>query len=168
LKNVGNIAISISSVNLASSAFSVSGLAKGLSLSPDQKIEFQVWFRPTAVGGSSSTITVGTSSLATPVNVTVAGSATNSTVAPPTSVPSHSVTLDWNPSSSSVAGYHIYRGESSSGPFQRISNSLIGSLNFKDTSVQPGGHYYYVVTAVGADASESIYSNEVSAQIPNI
>jgi Transmembrane protein 131-like N-terminal/Abnormal spindle-like microcephaly-assoc'd, ASPM-SPD-2-Hydin len=167
LKNTGNIALSISSVSLASSAFSTSGLAKGVSLSPDQKVEFQVWFHPTVAGNSSSTITVATSSLPTPVQLSVAGSATNSTVTSPSSVPSHSVTLDWDPSTSTVAGYHIYRSESSSGPFQRVSNSVVGSLNYRDTSVQPGGHYYYVVTAVEADGSESVYSNEVAAEIPS-
>jgi len=167
LKNTGNIAISINSVNLANPAFSISGLANGLSLSPDQKVEFQVWFRPSAPGNSSSTITVGTSSLPTPVKLAVAGSATNSTVAPPSSVPSHSVTLDWNASASSVSGYHVYRSESSSGPFERLTSSLVASLNYKDTSVRPGGRYYYVVTAVEADGSESVYSNEVSADIPS-
>ena len=167
LKNTGNIALSISSVSVASSAFSISGLTKGVSLSPDQQVEFQVWFHPTVAGNSSSTITVGTSSLSTSVKLGVAGSATNSTTSSPSSVPSHSVTLNWDPSTSSVAGYHIYRSESSNGPFQRVSNSVIGLLNYRDTSVQPGGHYYYVVTAVEADGSESIYSNEVAAEIPS-
>ena len=167
LKNTGNIALSISSVSVASSAFSISGLAKGISLSPDQQVEFQVSFHPTVAGNSSSTITVGTSSLPTPVKLGVAGSATNSTVTSPGSVPSHSVILDWNPSTSSVAGYHIYRSDSSSGPFQRVTNSVIGSLNYRDSTVQLGGHYYYVVTAVEADGSESTYSNEVGADIPS-
>jgi len=167
LKNTGNIALSISSVSVASSAFSISGLAKGISLSPDQQVEFQVSFHPTVAGDSTSTITVGTSSLPTSVNLGVAGSATNSTVTSPGSVPSHAVILDWNPSTSSVAGYYIYRSESSSGPFQRVTNSVIGSLNYRDSTVQPGGHYYYVVTAVEADGSESAYSNEVAADIPS-
>jgi hypothetical protein len=167
LKNTGNIALSISSVSVASPAFSTSGLAKGISLSPDQQVEFQVWFHPAAAGNSSSTITVGTSSLPTSVTLSLAGSATNSTVTSPSSVPSHAVTLDWDPSTSSVAGYHVYRSESSNGPFQRITNSVIGSLNYRDATVQPGGHYYYVVTAVAADGTESTYSNEVAAAIPS-
>jgi len=167
LKNTGNIALSISSVSVASSAFSISGLAKGVSLSPDQQVEFQVWFHPTVAGNSSSTITVGTSSLSTSVKLGVAGSATNSTTSSPSSVPSHAVTLNWDPSASSVAGYHIYRSETSNGPFQRITSSIIPSLNYRDATVQNGGHYYYVVTAVEADGSESIYSNEVAAVIPS-
>jgi hypothetical protein len=167
LKNTGNIALSISSVGVASSAFSTSGLAKGVSLSPDQQVEFQVWFHPTVAGNSSSAITVGTSSLPTSVKLGVAGSATNSTATSPSSVSSHFVTLNWDPSTSTVAGYHIYRGESSNGPFERITSSVLGSLNYRDSRVQPGGHYYYVVTAVEADGSESTYSNEVAADIPS-
>ena len=152
---------------LAGSAFSTTGLAKGISLSPDQQVEFQVWFHPTVAGNSSSTITVGTSSLPASVRLGVAGSATNSTVTSPGSVSSHAVTLDWDPSTSSVTGYYIYRSESSNGPFQRVTNSVIGSLNYRDVTVQSGGHYYYVVTAVEADGSESTYSNEVNAVIPS-
>src|SRR6266403_5584654 len=100
LKNTGNTALSISSVSVAGSAFSISGLAKGTSLSPDQQVEFQVWFRPTVAGNSASTITVGTSSLSTSVKLGVAGSATNSTTSSPSSVPSHAVTLNWDPSTS--------------------------------------------------------------------
>jgi hypothetical protein len=167
LKNTGNIALAIDSVSLAGSAFSTTGLAKGISLSPDQQVEFQVWFHPTVAGNSSSTITVGTSSLPASVRLGVAGSATNSTVTSPGSVSSHAVTLDWDPTTSSVAGYYVYRSESSNGPFQRVTNSVIGSLNYRDVTVQSGGHYYYVVTAVEADGSESTYSNEVNAVIPS-
>src|SRR6266404_7813783 len=98
LKNTGNIALAINSVSVAGSAFSTTGLAKGISLSPDQQVEFQVWFHPTVAGNSSSTITVGASSLPTSVTLSLAGSATNSTVTSPSSVPSHAVILDWDPS----------------------------------------------------------------------
>jgi hypothetical protein len=164
LKNSGNIALSIKSIALASTAFSISGLSQGVSLSPNQTLQFQVWFRPPTVGSSSSTITLATSSLPTPLTLGVSGSATNSTV---TSPQGHSVTLAWQPSTSSVAGYHVYRSETSGGPYTRISSSIITTPSFKDTTVQAGGHYFYVVTAVEADGSESANSNEVSAEIPN-
>jgi hypothetical protein len=166
LTNTGNIAVALSSVAVGNSAFTISGLSNGVSLTPDQKVEFQVWFRPAVAGNSSSTVTIGASSLSSPVKLAVAGSATNSTTSPAAAV-AHSVTLGWNSSNSSVAGYHVYRSETSSGPFQRLTDSAIGSLSYKDSAVEPGGHYYYVVTAVETNGSESIYSNEVSAEIPN-
>ena len=100
------------------------------------------------------------------MKLAITGSATNTSVATPDAT-SHSVTLNWNASTSSVAGYRIYRGGSSSGPYNRISGTITSSLTYKDASVQSGEQYYYVVTAVGADGSESAYSNEVAVEIPN-
>jgi fibronectin type 3 domain-containing protein len=48
-----------------------------------------------------------------------------------------------------------------------MSGSTITSLDYQDISVQSGGRYYYVVTALGTDGAESPYSNEVTADIPN-
>jgi hypothetical protein len=168
LKNTGNVALSLSSVNLAGSAFSLSGLPSGVSLAPDQKVEFQVTFRPVSSGPSSGALTVNSSSLSAPVKIAISGSGTASTpVSSPSATSTHSVTLDWNASSSTVAGYHIYRGGSSGGPYSRINGSAISSLNYLDTSVSAGNHYFYVVTAVESNGAESAYSNEVAADIPN-
>jgi hypothetical protein len=166
LTNTGNVSLKISSVSLVHPAFSVTGLASGVSLSPDQKLQFQVWFRPSTTGNSSASLTVNSTSLSAPVKLAITGSATNTSVATPDAT-SHSVTLNWNASTSSVAGYYIYRGGSSGGPYNRISGSITSSLTYKDASVQSGEQYYYVVTAVGADGSESAYSNEVVVEIPN-
>jgi hypothetical protein len=166
LTNTGNVALKISSVSDTSSEISVVGLAAGVSLSPDQKLVFQVWFRPSAAGNTSSTIAVASSSLSAPVNLSVSGSGSKTATPPPTNDSAHSVGLAWDASTSSVAGYHIYRGGSSGGPYNRISGSLVPSLTYKDTGVASGDHYYYVVTAVEADGTESAYSNEVAVDIP--
>jgi Abnormal spindle-like microcephaly-assoc'd, ASPM-SPD-2-Hydin len=167
LTNTGNVALKVSSVTHAHSGFSVTGISAGVSLSPDQRLEFQVWFRPSAAGKASATITVESASLSAPVKLAVSGSGTTSSVTSPDPSPAHSVTLGWAASSSAVAGYHIYRGGSSGGPYNRISGSIISSLTYKDENVQSGEHYHYVVTAVGADGSESAYSNEVTVEIPS-
>ena len=166
LTNTGNASLAISSVSLGSPVFSVTGLASGVSISPNQKLQFQVWFHPSAAGNSSTSLTVSSSSVSTPVKLAITGSATASSVPSPGAT-SHSVILDWNASTSSVAGYNIYRGGSSGGPYNRISGSIIGSLTYKDASVLSGDHYYYVVTAVEANGSESAYSNEVAVEIPS-
>jgi hypothetical protein len=166
LTNTGNVSLKISSVSDTSAAFSVTGLAAGVSLSPDQKLEFQVWFRPSATGTASTTISLVAPPLSTPVKLAVSGSGTKSPVAPPSTHSTHSVTLDWDPSLSSVAGYHIYRGGAPGGPYNRISDSLVGSLNYLDTDIHSGSLYWYVVTAVTTDGSESSYSNEVTVEIP--
>jgi hypothetical protein len=167
LTNTGNISLSISSISIANPVFSVSGISKGVTISPRQKLEFQVWYRPTASGKAAATIALDSSAGATPVRLAVAGSASNSSTSTPTTTASHSVTLDWNNRSSSTKGYHVYRGEVAGGPFERLDATLVESTSYKDTGVIGGGHYFYVVTAVAEGGLESTYSNEVSVEIPN-
>ncbi len=79
----------------------------------------------------------------------------------------HSVTLTWNPSTSSnVAGYYVYRGSTSGGPYNKLS-SLLSSDSYVDGSVQAGQSYFYVTTAADSSGDESAYSNEVQATIPS-
>src|SRR5216683_3292698 len=149
LTNTGNISLSISSVSGANPVFSVSGISKGVTLSPGQKLEFQVWFHPTASGKAAATISLDSSAGATPVKLAVAGSASTSSTSTPTTTASHSVTLNWNNRSSSTKGYHVYRSEMSGGPFNRINQGELEATTYKDTQVVGGAHYVYVVTAVG-------------------
>ena len=167
LSNTGNIPLTLNSVSITGAGYSITGLSSGVSLSPEQKVEFQVWFHPTTAGNSSATLVAGASALASPLKLAVSGSASATSTSSPTPASSHSVTLDWNPSASSVAGYHVYRGGAPGGPYSRITGSIVSALNFKDAEVQSGGRYFYVVTALGADGVESPFSNEVAADIPN-
>src|SRR5438105_449168 len=134
LTNTGNISVSITSVDLGGSAFSLSGLSKGVSISPDQKLEFQVWFHPSTSGNAAQTLTIGSSSLSRPIQVAVSGSASNSVSEP--AAPTHSVTLNWEPGPASVEGYYVYRGSVSGGPYQRITSGLVTSTSYKDTTVE--------------------------------
>jgi hypothetical protein len=174
LKNDGNIAISISSIGLPSAAFSISGLSSGTTLSPGQTLQFRVTFQPPVAGVASSGITINSPSLSSPVKLNVSGSGSSSagssasgsttTTSPATSP---SVKLSWNGSASSVAGYHVYRGSASGGPYSRISSSTVTALGYEDATVQAGNRYYYVVSALDASGDESAYSNEAAADVPN-
>jgi len=77
-----------------------------------------------------------------------------------------SVTLSWNPSTSAVAGYNIYRAVQSGGPYSKMNASLLASTTYIDTSIQGGMTYYYVSTAMTFDNIESAYSNEATAAVP--
>lgn len=83
--------------------------------------------------------------------------------------PSHSVTLNWLASiSSNVAGYNIYRGTSSGGPYStKVNPVLVTGTSYTDTTVQAGETYYYVATAADSGGGESGYSNEAVAAIPS-
>ncbi len=166
--NIGNISLTVNSLTVSGAGFAIAGLSPGVSLSPQQKLEFQVWYHPTVAGSAVATLVANVSGLPSPLKLAVAGSATTSATAT-SSASSHSVTLDWNSSSSTspVVGYHVYRGGSSGGPYSRIDGSIVNSLSYKDASVQSGGRYFYVVTALASDGVESPFSNEVAADIPN-
>jgi hypothetical protein len=98
------------------------------------------------------------------VNISTASvSGVNFTATPQTA---HSVGLAWNASTSTVAGYNVYRSTVSGGPYTKINLSLVAVLNYTDSTVQSGATYFYVTTAVDSIGNESTYSNEVSAVIP--
>jgi fibronectin type 3 domain-containing protein len=65
-----------------------------------------------------------------------------------------------------VAGYNVYRGSQSGGPYVAVNSALDASTGYTDNSVQAGQTYYYVVTAVDNSGTESVYSNQAQAVIP--
>lgn len=85
--------------------------------------------------------------------------------APPVS---HSVTLGWVASTSpNIAGYNVYRGTASGGPYStRANSSVVAGLTYTDATVLAGQTYYYVLTAVDTSGNESGYSTQVAATIP--
>jgi hypothetical protein len=80
----------------------------------------------------------------------------------------HSVDLTWTASTTpTVSGYHVYRSSMSGGAYARITSAPVTSTLYTDPAVNGGTTYYYVVTAVDSDGTESAYSNEAFAVIPN-
>jgi len=80
----------------------------------------------------------------------------------------HAANLSWTASTSSnVAGYNVYRGTTSGGPYTLLNTtSLISGTTYTDTAVQAGQTYYYVAAAVGSNGDVSAYSSQVTATIP--
>lgn len=79
----------------------------------------------------------------------------------------HTVTLSWTASTSTVAGYNVYRGTQHSGPYpDKLTSSPQAATTFTDASVQSGVTYYYVVTAEDSNNVQSTYSNEARAAVP--
>lgn len=80
---------------------------------------------------------------------------------------SHSAGLTWAASvSANIAGYRIYRGSATGGPYTLLTPSLVSGVSYADASVVAGQTYFYVVTAVDTSGSASAYSNEARAAIP--
>ena len=81
----------------------------------------------------------------------------------------HSVALSWNAPQPAkgitVAGYNVYRGTASGGPYVKIALRVPG-LTYTDRTVVSGKTYFYVVTAVGQGSRDSRVSQEIKAVIP--
>jgi hypothetical protein len=80
---------------------------------------------------------------------------------------SHNVALNWTASTSpNIAGYNVYRGSISGGPYTKVNPSLVAGVTYSDSAVQAGQIYYYVCTAVDTSNNESAYSSPASATVP--
>jgi hypothetical protein len=78
-----------------------------------------------------------------------------------------SVTLTWVASTSpDIAGYNVFRGTASGGPYTQLNPTLVPGTSYVDTTVLPGSTYYYVTTAVNTSNIQSAYSNEAEAAVP--
>ncbi len=150
--------VTITSVSSTNSEFTLSGLSLPLTLNAGQSANFTLTFAPQSSGSASGTITFASNATNTPVAASVSGTGT-----PP---PQHSVTLSWVASTSTVAGYNVYRGGQSGGPYIAVNSGLDASTGYTDNSVQAGQTYYYVVTAVDGSGNESVYSNQAQAVVP--
>jgi len=80
----------------------------------------------------------------------------------------HGVTLNWGASTSqNVAGYNVYRGTTTGGPYTKLNTTgLITLLTYTDNAVLAGQAYYYVATSVDTSGNESGYSAQATANIP--
>lgn len=151
--------VTISSATSTSSEFRLTGLSLPQTIAAGQSTSVSVTFTPQVSGAASGSISLASNAANTPVVETLAGSGT--------AAPSHTVTLQWSPSTSAVAGYNLYRSTVSGGPYAKINSVLAVSTTFLDSSVQAGKTYYYVGTAVSSGGVESKYSNQLQAVIPS-
>lgn len=129
-----------------------------MTLTAGQSAPFTLKFTPQVSGTASSTITFTSNATNSPVTQALSGTGA--------AAPQHSVSLAWTASTSTVAGYNVYRGTQSGGPYAVINGSTDTSTTYTDSSVQAGQTYYYVVTAVDGSGTESVNSNQAQAVVP--
>jgi hypothetical protein len=152
--------VMVSSGISSSPEFVLSGLSLPFTISAGQSVSFTMGFAPQASGAASATLAFESDAANSPAVEALTGTGAN----PPRP---HSVDLRWDPSPSAVAGYDVYRGNSSGGPYTRINSELEQSTTYSDTSVENGKTYYYVTSAMDDNGNESRYSNEAQAVIPS-
>jgi fibronectin type 3 domain-containing protein len=68
---------------------------------------------------------------------------------------------------STVAGYNVYRGSQTGGPYAKLTSAPTAATAYGDASVSAGLTYFYVTTAVNSAGNESTFSNEVQAAVPS-
>jgi fibronectin type 3 domain-containing protein len=117
-----------------------------------------VVFSPTAAGTDSGTVAVTSNATGSPTTIALSGTGVQAS--------SHTVTLTWTASTSTVSGYNVYRSTTNGSGYAKINTSLVGAVSYTDSTVQNSTTYYYVTTAVDGSGNESAYSNQATAAIP--
>ena len=75
-----------------------------------------------------------------------------------------SVALSWDANNESdLSGYNIYRSTASDNKYTLLNNSILLNTHYIDYDVDNYSLYFYVITAVDVQMSESAYSVEVNA-----
>jgi len=148
--------VTISSAASSNSQFSIPGISLPMTIGAGQSVNFDVVFSPSQSGTSSGKLTLASDASSTPSTEALTGTG---------ALPQYNVGLSWSPSTSSVAGYNVYRG-SAAGNYSRINTTPVPSSAYTDGSVVSGATYYYAATAVNSQGEESVYSAPVKVVVP--
>jgi fibronectin type 3 domain-containing protein len=155
LSNTTTTNVTISQANVAGREFSISGLSMPFTLAAGQNSTFSVAFTPSGAGPVTGSVSLVSNATNSPTTAALSGTGI------------HNVDLSWQASTSIVAGYNVYRGTESGGPYTKLNSSLISGTTYIDMTVQIGQTYYYVATAVDSNNNESTYSTQASAVVPS-
>lgn len=155
VSNSSTSSIAITQANVAGNEFSINGLSLPLTLAAGQNSTFSIAFTPSSAGTVTGSVSLVSNATNSPTTETLSGTGI------------HIVDLSWQASTSAVAGYNVYRGTVSGGPYTKVNSSLLSSTNYMDATVQAGQTYYYVATAVDSSNDESAYSAQTSAVVPS-
>jgi len=156
--SAANSDVTVSSASWNGQGFALSGISFPATVPAGQSLSFTVTFTPQVAGSSTGSLDFVSNASNSVGTEALTGTGSQSS--------QHSVGLSWDPSTSPVVGYNVYRGTQSGGPYQRLNPSPQPDTSYTDASVQSGLTYFYVATAVGTDLVESRHSNETSATIP--
>jgi hypothetical protein len=148
--------VTISSGSSSNSEFSISAISFPLTLTEGQTVDFKVVFSPTTTGAASGTVVLQSNASNSSASQSVSGTGATA---------QYSVTLSWNPSTSSVSGYNVYRG-TSVGAYSKLNPTLDSATSYTDNSVVSGTTYYYAATAVSSNGQESGYSSPLKVSVP--
>jgi hypothetical protein len=154
--------VTVSSAEWNGQGYSISGITFPVTVNAGKSVNYTVSFDPQTAGSVPGSVSFVSNASNSPSSQTLSGSG----ISNPTNPSGHSVSLNWDPSSSTVSGYNIYRGIQSGGPYTKLNSALLSTTSYSDSTVQSGTTYYYVATAVDSSNIESSYSNQATAAVP--
>ena len=140
------------------------------TLTPSSPLAASTTYTATVRGGATDPRAKDAAGNALAANVTWSFTTSSADVTPP-SVPTgltatattSGVVVSWTANTEAdLAGYHMYRSASASGPFTRLNAVLLTSPSYEDT-LAPNGTSFYAVTAVDASGNQSAQSVAASA-----
>jgi hypothetical protein len=155
----GSSDITVTSAAWNGQGYSLGGITFPVTVPATQSVPFTVTFSPQVAGNTPGSVVFDSNATNSPNTVTLSGNGTQQSI--------HTVALSWDPSTSQVIGYNIYRGTVSGGPYAKLNSSIDANTAYTDNSVQSGLTYYYVTTAVDSQNVESVHSNQAAVVIPS-
>jgi Abnormal spindle-like microcephaly-assoc'd, ASPM-SPD-2-Hydin len=155
--SAANANVTVSAGTMSNSVFALTGLSLPVTIAAGQSINYTVSFTPQNNGTASGTLSFTSDAANSPTAQSLTGTGMAA---------QHSVGLSWDPSSSQVSGYNVYRGNQPGGPYAQLNSGLDPNTAYTDSSVMGGQTYYYATTAVNSEGEESGYSNQIQAVIP--
>jgi hypothetical protein len=155
LTNAGNSTVNISSASASGTGFMVGGVP-AVTLAPNQTINVAVNFDPNAAGLATGSLAITSNAPQVQVALSGTGAAAGT----------YSVALNWNPSTSAVIGYYIYRGMGANPQLLKLSSAIVAATSYQDAGVAAGQTYTYAVTSVDSAGVESVLSTSVTVNIP--
>lgn len=157
LTSIGKATVTVKSVSLSGTGFSLSPVGLPASLKPGQTLLLTLIFKPATTGSQNGLLTITSDSSTNPtIKIALVGTGNP-----------HQVELGWNPpvdSPEPVSQYKVYRANGGSGAFHNLAST--GQTNYTDTNVQSGSRYDYYVTSVDSSGVESAPSNTTTVTIP--
>ncbi len=158
LTAAGTENVTISSVTVSGAGFSVSG-GSNVILTPNHSVTLSIGFQPGAAGSASGKLLISSNASNSSLQIGLSGAGVAASG-------NHSVALNWQPSTSPVIGYFVFRGPSASN-LSQVNVTAVSTTSYTDGNVVNGQTYVYAVKSIDAGNALSGFSNQVTVKIPN-
>ena len=124
--------VTVSSATISGENFQLGGLSLPFTIPAGHSVPFTITFVPREGRGSSAILSFASDAKNSPVEQAV-------TVRRVDPIQQHKVQLSWKASTSKhLAGYNVYRGTQSGGPYKKINDSVDPSTKYTDLHVIAG------------------------------